>query len=135
VRGHLDRIARDADPAGGVSSETGPQFSSDWRGRWSAAAARVSGPGFPRDEGLGDIVRRPGVEPCTLSLQRSRAVRINTGIPDRAAHASSTEMPSISAADIEHDRVVRLAVAEEMPFLAVEGAVDHITGVVSAVVS
>ncbi len=32
-------------------------------------------------------------------------------------------------ADVEHDGVIGLAVAEIMPLLAVEGAVDHIAGV------
>ena len=32
-------------------------------------------------------------------------------------------------ADVEHDRIIGFAVAEEMPLFAVEGAVDHISGV------
>ena len=32
-------------------------------------------------------------------------------------------------ADIEHHRVIGLAVAEEMPLLAIEGAIDHVAGI------
>ena len=35
-------------------------------------------------------------------------------------------------ADVEHDGVIGFAVAEEMPLLAVEGAIDHIAGIASA---
>ena len=39
-------------------------------------------------------------------------------------------MPSIlRQADVEHDGVVGLAVAEEVPLLAVEGAIDDIAGI------
>ena len=32
-------------------------------------------------------------------------------------------------ADIQHDRVIRLAVAKEMSLLAIKRAIDHVTGV------
>ena len=48
------------------------------------------------------------------------------GTPPRLQHRNTVEL---GQADVEDDGVVGLGLAEVMPFLAVEGAVDHVTGI------
>ncbi len=69
--------------------------------------------------------------PATLSLQRSRAVRISTGIlrPSRRQLLEHADAVHLRQADIEDHRVIGLGIAEKMPFLAVEGLVDDIAGI------
>jgi len=66
---------------------------------------------------LGDIVVGAGIEACTLSLQRSRAVSISTGIARPARRqASSTEIPSILGKPISRmDSVVGFTLTRKCP--------------------
>ena len=80
---------------------------------------------------LCDIVVGAGIE--ALNLVAPAVARGE----DQDRHAASVAAPGfqhrdaihLRQADVEHDGVIRLAVAEEMPLLAIEGAIDHITGV------
>ena len=80
---------------------------------------------------LCDIVVGAGVE--TLHLVAPAVA----GGQDQNRHRAAVAPPGLQhrdavhlrQADIEHDRVIGLAVAEKVPLLAVEGAIDHIAGV------
>src|SRR5262245_32245857 len=65
--------------------------------------------------------------PATLSLHRSRAVRMSTGIlrssPPLLEHAQAL---LLGKAEVKHHGVVRLGIAEERPLLPVEGGIDRI---------
>ena len=97
LRGELHRIAVDGDPAGAGVDAHRPagDFALGVAGRTAQQRAH------PRQhllemKRLGDIIVGAGIEARTLSLQRSRAVRISTGMVRPARRqASSTEMPSI----------------------------------------
>ena len=115
-----------------VSSETGPQVSSDWAWPVGAAQQRAD----PRQyllevERLGDIVVGAGVKALHLVAP---AV---AGGQDQDRHRAAVAAPGfqhrdavhLRQADVEHHGIVGLAVAEEMALLAVEGAIDHIAGV------
>ncbi len=68
--------------------------------------------------------------PATLSLQRSRAVRISTGIflPALAPFFQDADAVHLRQADIEHHGVVGFGFAEIMALLAVERLVDDVAG-------
>ena len=82
-------------------------------------------------EGLSDIVIGAGIEPLHLV-----APAIARG-EDQHGHGASLAPPGLQhrdavhlrQADVQHDGVIGLAVAEEMSLLAVERAVDHIAGI------
>ena len=81
-------------------------------------------------EGLGDIVVGSGVDALHLvapavargeDQDRHRPPRLAPGLQHRDAVA-------LGQADVEHDRVIGLGVAEEPALLAVEGAIDRVAG-------
>ena len=80
---------------------------------------------------LGDIVVGAGIE--TLHLVAPAIARGK----DQYRHHTAVAAPCLQhrnavhlrQADVEHDRVVGFAVAEKMPLLAIERAIDHISGV------
>ena len=82
-------------------------------------------------KGLGDIIVGAGIE--TLHLVAPAVARGE----DQDRHRTAVAAPCLQhrnavhlgQADIEHHRVIRFAVAEEMPLLAIEGAIDHISGI------
>ena len=83
---------------------------------------------FLHVEGLGDIIVRAGVEPLHLV-----APAIARGEDEHRHHAAGAaplfknrNPVLLWQADIEHDRVVWLGVAEEVPLLPVIGAVDGV---------
>ena len=108
------------------------------RGRRRAAPARAGAPAPPPcGTAWRRSRRRRRRSPATFSLQRSRAVRISTGIvrPCRAASCSSTrDAVHLRQAEVEHHGIVGLGVAEEVALLAVGGEVDRIAGIAQAVV-
>ena len=80
---------------------------------------------------LGDIVVGAGVEALHLV-----APAIARG-QDQHRHQPSVAAPCLQhrdavhlgQADVEHDRIIGFAVAEEVALLAIEGAVDHVAGI------
>jgi hypothetical protein len=73
--------------------------------------------------------------PATLSLQRSRAVSIRTGMPLASGTPFLDDGDAVHdrQADIEDHRIIRLGFAQIMAFLAIEGLVDHITRLLQGV--
>ena len=122
----------DADPAGaGIQrNRTAGQFGLGVAG---GAAQQRADPRqhFLEMKRLGDIIVGAGVE--ALHLVAPAVARGQ----DQDRHRASVAAPCLQhrdavhlgQADVEHDRVIGLAVAEEMPLLAIEGAVDHIAGI------
>ncbi len=82
-------------------------------------------------KGLSHIVVGAGIE--TLHLVAPAIARGQ----DQHRHRASVAPPGFQhrntvhfrQTDVEHDRVIRFAVAEKMPFLAVERAIDDVAGV------
>ena len=80
---------------------------------------------------LGDIIVGAGIE--ALHLVAPAVARGQ----DQHRHDAAVASPGLQhrdavhlrQSDIEHDRVVGLAVAEKVAFLAIEGAIDDVTGV------
>ena len=97
MRGEFDRIAVDANASGTGIEADRPAGELAFGVTGGTAQQRA----HPRQhllemERLGDVIVGAGIEPCTLSLQRSRAVRMSTGMARPARRqASSTEIPSI----------------------------------------
>ena len=82
-------------------------------------------------EGLGDVIVGAGVEALHLvapAVARGEHQHRHgaAGAPPRLQHRNAVHL---GQADVEDDGVVGLGLAEVMPLLAVEGAVDHIAGV------
>ena len=97
------------------------------------AAQQRANPGqhFLEMKRLCDVVVGAGVE--ALHLVAPAVARGE----DQDRHRPAVAAPCLQhrdavhlrQADVEHDGVIGLAVAEKMPLLAIEGAVDHITGI------
>ena len=102
-------------------------------GMAGGAAQQRADPGqhFLEMKGLGDVVVGAGVE--ALHLVAPAVARGEDQHRHRAAVAAPglqhRDAVHLRQADVEHDGVIGLGVAEEVPLLAVEGAVDHIAGV------
>ena len=82
-------------------------------------------------EGLCDIVVGAGIEALHLvapAVARGQQQHRHgaAGTPPRLQHRNAVQL---GQADVEDDGVIGLGLAEVMPFLAVEGAVDHVAGV------
>ncbi len=122
----------DADPAGaGIQRDRAAgQFGLGVAG---GAAQQRADPGqdFLEMKRLGDIVVGAGVE--TLHLVAPAVARGEDqhrhGAPVAAPGLQHRNAVHLRQADIEHDRVIGLAVAEKVPLLAVERAIDHVAGV------
>ena len=80
---------------------------------------------------LCDIVVGAGIE--ALHLVAPAVARGEDQDRHRAAVAAPClqhrDAVHLRQADVEHDGVIGLAVAEEVPLLAVERAIDHIAGI------
>ena len=132
VRGHLDRVAGHADPAGAGVQRHRPagQFGLGMAG---GAAQQRADPrqDFLEVKRLGDVVVGAGIE--ALHLVAPAVARGQDQDRHRAAVAAPglqhRDAVHLGQADVEHDGVIGLAVAEEVPLLAVEGAIDHIAGI------
>ena len=132
VRGHLDRIAGDADPAGAGIQRHRPAGQFGLRVAGGAAQQRADpGQDFLEMKRFCDIVVGAGVE--ALHLVAPAVARGQ----DQDRHHAPVAPPGLQhrnavhlrQADVEHHGVIGFAVAEKMPLLAVEGAIDHIAGV------
>ena len=82
-------------------------------------------------KGLGNIIVGPGIEALHLvapaiARRQDQYRHGAAGAPPGFQHRDAVHFRQ---ADVEDDGVVRLALAEIMAFLAVEGAVDDVTGV------
>src|SRR5204862_1277851 len=129
VRGELDRIAVDRHAAGarieahgaaielalGVASGT-PQQRADARQH------------LLEMEGFGDVVVGAGVK--TLNLVAPAVARgqyeDRHGPAGAAPGLEHRDAVHLRQTDVENDRIVGLALAEEMAFFAVERAIDHV---------
>ena len=82
-------------------------------------------------KGLGDIVVGAGIEALHLVAPAvARGEDQNRHHPLVAAPClQHRDAVHLRQADVENDGVIGLAVAEEVPLLAVERPVDHITGI------
>ena len=83
---------------------------------------------------LGDVIVGAGVEALHLvapAVARGEDQHRHRA-PVAAPRLQHRDAVHLRQADIEHHGVVGLAVAEKMPLLAVEGAIDHIAGIASA---
>ena len=115
-----------------VSSETGPQVSSRLGVTGGTAQQRAnSRQHFFEVKRLGDVVVGAGIE--ALHLVAPAVARGEDQDRHRAAVAAPRlqhrDAVHLGQADIEHDGVIGFAVAEKMPLLAIERAIDHITGI------
>ena len=132
VRGELDRIAVDRDPAGaGVEPHRAAgEFALGVADRAAQQRAHAR-QHFLEMERLGHIVVGAGVEALHLVAPAvARGEDQHRHRPPGAAPGfQHRDAVHLRQADIENDGVVGLALAEEVAFLAVEGAIDHIAGV------
>ena len=86
---------------------------------------------FLEMKGLCHIVVGAGIEPLHLV-----APAVARG-EDQDGHRAAVAPPGfqhrnavhLRQADVQHHRVIRFAVAEEMPLFAIERTIDHVTGV------
>src|SRR5579872_620961 len=132
MRRHLDWIASYADAAGAGVERNRPagQLRLGMAGRAAQQRANARQNLFEVKR-LCDIVVGAGVK--TLNLVAPAIARGEDQDRHRAAVASPgfqhRDAVHLGQTDIEHHRVIRLAIAEEVPLFAVEGAVNHISGV------
>src|ERR1700704_2684142 len=132
VRGQLDRIAVDGDPAGaGIEAHAAAiELALGVAGRTTQQGADAR-QDFLEMERLRDIVVGAGVE--TLDLIAPTVARGQ----DQDRHGPSGPAPRLEhrdaihfgQADIEDDRVIRLAFAEKVTLFAIEGTIDHVARV------
>ncbi len=132
MRRQLDRIAFDSHASGsGIEPHRAAiEFALGVAGR--AAQQRADARKHLLEmEGLGDVVVGAGVEALdlvapTIARGEDQHRHGAAGAAPRLQHRNAVHL---GQADIEDHRVVGLALAEEMPLLAVEGAVDDVAGV------
>ena len=132
MRGELDWIAIDGDPAGaGVQADRpAGELALGMSGRTAQQRAHARQHLFEM-EGLGDIIIGSGIKALHLVAPPI------AGREDEHRHGAAGASPGFQhrdavhfwQADIENDGVVGLALAEIMAFLAVERAVDDIARV------
>ena len=82
-------------------------------------------------EGFCDIIVGAGVESLNLVAPAVARGENQDGhgaaiAPPGLQHGNAVHLRQ---ADVQHDRVIRLAVAKEMSLLAVKRAIDHVAGV------
>ena len=106
-------------------------MNSSWHAQPSGAAARARAPALLQDETACDIVVGTGVEALHLvapAIPRGKDQNRHgpAGAPPCLKHRNPVHLRQ---ANVQDHRIVGLTLAEVMPFLAVESAVDDVAGV------